>query len=292
MSRFAIWAGGILAFLTLSTLCIRRHLPELQAATPPVAAAPVAAVAPAAMPAMLPALEATVGADGRVTLSGRVPDEGARSAIVSRAVQRHGRERVVDRIEVVAGAAAPWFAAAAAGFPPDLARLSGGARARLADGTLVLEGVAPADELRAGLAQAAAAALPGITIDNRVTLSAAATIATDIGAVLKQRIVEFASGSAALTPNGQATLDAIVPLLARDTQARFVVAGHTDSLGEAATNQALSEARARTVRDYLVANGVAAARLTPRGYGAQSPVADNATAEGRQRNRRIVFEPQ
>jgi outer membrane protein OmpA-like peptidoglycan-associated protein len=46
------------------------------------------------------------------------------------------------------------------------------------------------------------------------------------------------------------------------------------------------------VRDYLVANGVAAARLTPRGYGAQSPVADNATAEGRQRNRRIVFEPQ
>jgi OmpA-OmpF porin, OOP family len=65
------------------------------------------------------------------------------------------------------------------------------------------------------------------------------------------------------------------------------VAGHTDSIGNDAYNMALSERRANTVRDFLIANGVPADRLTARGYGETDPIADNSTDAGRAQNRRV-----
>jgi outer membrane protein OmpA-like peptidoglycan-associated protein len=65
------------------------------------------------------------------------------------------------------------------------------------------------------------------------------------------------------------------------------VEGHTDSTGSYETNQKLSLARAVTVRDYLVAQGVEASHIGVEGLGPDQPVADNATAEGRARNRRV-----
>jgi outer membrane protein OmpA-like peptidoglycan-associated protein len=68
------------------------------------------------------------------------------------------------------------------------------------------------------------------------------------------------------------------------------VEGHTDSTGSAEHNQALSERRAARVRDVLAASGVPAGRLSVRGYGETQPIADNATPEGRQENRRVQLE--
>ncbi len=68
------------------------------------------------------------------------------------------------------------------------------------------------------------------------------------------------------------------------------VEGHTDSSGSAVHNQKLSERRAAGVRDLLASGGVPASRLAVRGYGATDPVADNATPEGRQANRRVQLE--
>jgi len=68
------------------------------------------------------------------------------------------------------------------------------------------------------------------------------------------------------------------------------VEGHTDSSGSAGHNQKLSERRAAGVRDLLVSGGVAASRLAVRGYGETDPVADNATPDGRQSNRRVQLE--
>jgi len=65
------------------------------------------------------------------------------------------------------------------------------------------------------------------------------------------------------------------------------IEGHTDNVGGAAANQTLSEKRAQSVRDWLVAHGIAADRLTAQGYGAAKPVADNGTDEGRTKNRRV-----
>jgi OmpA-OmpF porin, OOP family len=68
------------------------------------------------------------------------------------------------------------------------------------------------------------------------------------------------------------------------------VEGHTDSTGSHEYNQALSERRATRVRDVLMDNGVPPQRLTVRGYGETDPIADNATQEGRQANRRVQLE--
>ena len=68
---------------------------------------------------------------------------------------------------------------------------------------------------------------------------------------------------------------------------KLEVEGHTDSTGSDELNQTLSEQRADSVRGYLVQQGLAADSITSRGFGKTSPVADNATAAGRQKNRRV-----
>jgi outer membrane protein OmpA-like peptidoglycan-associated protein len=70
----------------------------------------------------------------------------------------------------------------------------------------------------------------------------------------------------------------------------ITVEGHTDSTGPADYNQRLSEQRARAVHDLLVRDGVPATRLSTKGYGETDPIADNATAEGQQANRRVQLE--
>ncbi len=70
---------------------------------------------------------------------------------------------------------------------------------------------------------------------------------------------------------------------------RLEVAGHTDSRGRDAYNQALSERRAATVRDYLATGGFPAAQMATVGYGETQPVASNDTDEGRAQNRRVVI---
>ncbi len=65
------------------------------------------------------------------------------------------------------------------------------------------------------------------------------------------------------------------------------VEGHTDNQGNAAANQGLSEKRAQAVVVWLTAHGVAAARLTAKGFGQTKPVAENGTEEGRAKNRRV-----
>lgn len=99
--------------------------------------------------------------------------------------------------------------------------------------------------------------------------------------------VNFEFDSATLTADSKAALDDALKILGRHTQLIVEIAGHTDSTGSAEYNQKLSERRAESVRDYLVNNGVDSNRLTVKGYGESEPVADNATREGRAKNRRV-----
>jgi len=110
----------------------------------------------------------------------------------------------------------------------------------------------------------------------------------EITEVLKLDIVEFITGSAQLTPVGQATLDKVAAILAQITEP-VGITGHTDNRGPRPMNLDLSQRRADSVKAYLVQKGIAAARLTTSGQGPDQPVATNDTDEGRQRNRRIEF---
>jgi outer membrane protein OmpA-like peptidoglycan-associated protein len=104
----------------------------------------------------------------------------------------------------------------------------------------------------------------------------------------------FASNHAELLPTAQVKLnDVALALTRQDAESKIVVEGHTDSQGQPAYNQDLSQRRAESVRDYLVSRGMAADRVTAQGFGLTRPIADNSSAEGRANNRRveIVVEP-
>lgn len=99
--------------------------------------------------------------------------------------------------------------------------------------------------------------------------------------------VYFDSGSARLAEASRTVLNELVDTLRNFPAARVEIGAHTDSQGAERLNQALSEQRAQSVKDYLVEQGVVAERLEVKGYGESSPVADNSTAGGRARNRRV-----
>jgi outer membrane protein OmpA-like peptidoglycan-associated protein len=91
-------------------------------------------------------------------------------------------------------------------------------------------------------------------------------------------------------PEARQSLATAADVLIKYPDTYVTVEGHTDSTGSREHNQSLSEHRAMRVRDVLVGYGVPSARLSVRGYGETDPIADNSTAEGRQRNRRVQLE--
>lgn len=103
--------------------------------------------------------------------------------------------------------------------------------------------------------------------------------------------VHFKSGSATLTPSSLAKLDKAASALIRSPHVKVEVAGFTDNVGDSKRNLDLSTERSLAVVQYLTSKGVAATQLTARGYGEENPIASNATAAGRQKNRRIELLP-
>ncbi|HQT32506.1 MAG: OmpA family protein [Thiobacillus sp.] len=103
--------------------------------------------------------------------------------------------------------------------------------------------------------------------------------------------VNFDFDKATLRQEDIGSLDNDVATLKTWGDVDIEVAGHTDSMGSDAYNMKLSQQRAEAVRNFLISRGVAADRLTAKGYGESQPVADNATEEGRFKNRRVELAP-
>lgn len=102
--------------------------------------------------------------------------------------------------------------------------------------------------------------------------------------------VFFATASANLEARSKAELDELKQLLERYPDLRILLSGHTDNVGSPADNQALSQARAKAVREYLIKEGIASERLESKGFGETQPRYTNDTKEGRAGNRRTTFE--
>ena len=101
--------------------------------------------------------------------------------------------------------------------------------------------------------------------------------------------VYFDTGRATLKPESDAALGMVAALMAQQPQLMLQVVGHTDSVGNAADNQILSQDRANAVRSALIMRGIAAERLVAYGLGSTQPIASNATSEGRAQNRRVML---
>jgi OOP family OmpA-OmpF porin len=99
--------------------------------------------------------------------------------------------------------------------------------------------------------------------------------------------VEFDNNKATLRQESFAILDKTAASMQHWADAKIEVGGHTDSVGTDEHNMTLSQQRAEAVRNYLISKGIAADRLTVKGYGETKPVADNETEEGRFKNRRV-----
>jgi cytochrome c oxidase subunit II len=119
--------------------------------------------------------------------------------------------------------------------------------------------------------------------------SAVALETAKVGDVLNLKHVNFATGSAVLTPESAQELGLIVVAMSKNATMTVEVSGHTDNAGNSAKNQSLSEARAKAVADFIAQKNIEAKRMTAVGFGDTKPLADNTTAEGKQQNRRTEF---
>jgi outer membrane protein OmpA-like peptidoglycan-associated protein len=150
----------------------------------------------------------------------------------------------------------------------------------LADTAAKERTVAEAETAVAATAVAAAALLERLN-------NALPTRKTDRGLVSEIGGVQFQTGAAALNNTAREGLSRFAGIVASYPNLSFKIEGHTDNTGSAAKNTELSVQRAIAVRDYLIAQGVQASRIDVDGFGSAQPVADNTTADGRARNRRV-----
>jgi OOP family OmpA-OmpF porin len=101
--------------------------------------------------------------------------------------------------------------------------------------------------------------------------------------------IKFDVNKATLKPESMGPINEIFELMERNPEINFVVEGHTDSDGDGALNQSLSEERAKTVMDKLISMGIEPGRLKSAGHGESKPIDNNSSAEGKANNRRVEF---
>jgi outer membrane protein OmpA-like peptidoglycan-associated protein len=107
--------------------------------------------------------------------------------------------------------------------------------------------------------------------------------------VLNENAVRFDTGKATLTVAAKANLDKLVPVFKEYADTEIDIFGYTDSTGSPELNLSLSQKRAESVRNYLVAKGLLSSRFIIKGMGIADPIATNETSEGRTQNRRVEF---
>ncbi|MBV7377355.1 OmpA family protein [Maritimibacter dapengensis] len=113
--------------------------------------------------------------------------------------------------------------------------------------------------------------------------------AEDVNAVIRKSKITFAPGSVEIEASARNTVDSIAEILKNCPDAPMEIGGHTDSQGSEDMNKSLSQQRANSVLNALLARRVLTSNLTAHGYGEEQPIADNDTDEGREANRRIEF---
>jgi OOP family OmpA-OmpF porin len=257
-------------------------------------------------------LQAELASDGQVVLSGEVPDAASHEAIVKAAQDRFGADNVIDRLIEKAGAPTGWLEAAITGLK-NLKLMNSGSL-ELLDQALTLSGEVASDDISGQVMQAVNADLPGgyqsaynlvapaasmkvepaqttvsepvLTVEEKAE---AMSCQDQFNRLLGQTQINFQTASDEINPDSFSLLDQLASVAEECPAARIVIEGHTDSRGRDVYNQSLSESRAVSVLDYLLAKGLPSNRLSAIGYGESQPIADNNTEEGRAINRRIEF---
>jgi outer membrane protein OmpA-like peptidoglycan-associated protein len=211
---------------------------------------------------------AEVAAGARRNADRKAASDLAREAVIAGEDARRAAMVGAREAEVAANAEAQRAAAATAA-----AAAAASAAAAATEAERARSAAQNAERLRTEIRTRLDAALP--------------TRVSERGLVSEIGGVHFATGTADLSSAAREALARFSGVVSSYPDLRFMVEGHTDNVGSAETNQQLSLRRAITVRDYLIAQGVRASAIDVAGFGAARPADDNATAEGRARNRRV-----
>lgn len=226
----------------------------------------------------------------QVVVGGQVADESTRVAILEALGKVYGAANLVDRIEVVGSIATPpnWSTHLGKLLTPELRQIHQG-QLQVNGTQLVVNGEVANEAVRQKLLSDMANNLnPTYTIRNQLQVPAVGS-QQQIDQALAKRSIEFETGSATLTASGREVLDAVVPALAGIGKRQLSLVGHTDNSGDRRLNLTLSQARADAVKAYLVNKGMDPNLISTAGVGPDQPIADNDSAQGRAKNRRIAF---
>ncbi|MFZ4530242.1 MAG: OmpA family protein [Alsobacter sp.] len=231
-------------------------------------------------------------AAGTLVLSGAVPDEATRTAMLAAAKRRFFAETVADTTVVDARVPASAGPALVAALGP-LSRLRSGLLT-VSDGSATLKGEAFYEQAAAAIRTAE---LPGGVRFDTVAVNVGPPEPTIDGpgcqalflGLLSRGTILFDSGKASIDQDSASILDALAAAASRCGGSEIEIAGHTDSTGGADANMDLSLRRAVAVVEYLAGAGLKRERLEPKGYGETRPRASNDTEDGKAANRRIEF---
>jgi OmpA-OmpF porin, OOP family len=239
-----------------------------------------------APPLPTPTLDVELTRQGQaLTLTGEVSSPTVREQLVAAARERFPAATLDDQLRVRAGVGP------SAVEPAALARVVGALGAckqglsRFASGSYSLRCELSAADT---VATRAVASGPGLSLGNieLIVSEEADACEKTLAELLGKTKLEFDTGKAKLRATSGPVLKAVADAAAK-CPGRLTVEGHTDNVGDAQGNQMLSQARAEAVVTALGGLGIDATRLGAAGFGANRPIADNGTADGRSRNRRI-----
>ena len=224
-----------------------------------------------------------------IVAEGAVPNETSKQAILNKMYAIYGADQVIDKIQVrTVSAPNGWSDSVAKIITSDLNKVKQGKLSIRSTQLELIGKVSNQSDIPQTTANLQNLVQAPYRLNIRLTVNQAEQKILDD--TLKNRTIEFESGSVILAESGTKILDEMAVALSKVTGKKVKIIGHTDSSGDAAKNLTLSHERAAAVKNYLIGKNIPIKSLSIEGLGSNKPVADNTTSEGRKKNRRIEFE--
>lgn len=247
---------------------------------------------------IVPEFTATKSPEGFIQLRGRLPSVNSRNAVNAFAKSQFGSSKIYMQTRLDGNLPDGWPLRVLGGLEA-LAELHHGTMVVQPD-SIEIRGVSDTEDAEGNMSRILSVEVGTkenfkLEIDFDEKLAARALPPSpekcelQIAEIIGSTKIGFDPGKVRLNKRSKSVLDNIAEILRTCPKAKFEIQGHTDDSGSEELNQNLSQSRAETVLSALLSRRVLTSRMVAKGYGPSQPIADNATDEGRETNRRIVF---